>query len=308
MGKWFTIVVCTYNGEIFLPRCLEAIKNLDDLHNLVDKVVVVDNNSTDNTKSIVQTFANADSIFNYEFEARQGLSFAREHAVNAETPWVIYVDNDNVLNKEWLKVLENIVQNNNQVGVVNGAVVAMPEEELSSEEELCLQVMYKNLACTHINEPNANDPQNFTPMGAGMCVRTKAIKKIFDEGWLNLKGRDGKKLSSGEDTELSNRIFSQGFTYICDYKMKLYHLIPTARLSENYTKKLIDGLIEGRISVLKNQQWGSVKCFLRSIKYTLVYIQSEMALKTYRDRNLRYWKAKINNICARCFLEKLWVK
>lgn len=305
MTKWFTIVVCTYNGEKFLPRCLEAIQKLDRLNDLVNKVMVVDNKSTDSTQDIIMGFAKKNSIFAYEYEERQGLSYAREHAIHATTPWVIYVDDDNVLDAKWLVELLDIVESNEDLGVVNGAVIASPVGNISKIEQSLLNVMYKNLACTHMCEPKAEDANNTIPMGAGMCVRTAAIKAIYEEGWLRLVGRSGKKLSSGEDTELSERIFQQGYSYTCCYRMKLYHLIPSSRLTEEYTEKLINGLVAGRVEFLKSQKWWMVKCWTRFMKYVFVSLESSAKIKRLNPENEKYWKTKTNLIMARCFLEEL---
>lgn len=94
LKKPFTIVVCTYNGERFLNRCLTALENLDELHNLTEKIYVVDNNSSDGTPEIAKKFCEQDNLFEYVFEKRQGLSYARKQAVKASTEWVVYVDDE----------------------------------------------------------------------------------------------------------------------------------------------------------------------------------------------------------------------
>lgn len=303
--KRFSIVVCTYNGARYLRQTLSAILELKDLHDKVQKVIVVDNNSTDSTKEIIHEYLEKDPIFIYEFEKRQGLSYAREHAVNVDTEWVVYVDDDNVLDRNWLIELENTINENEKLGVINGAVIATPEGRLTEAENNILKVMYRNLACTHLDEPSATDAENLIPMGAGMCIRVDALKVIFQEGWLKLKGRSGKKLSSGEDTELSSRVFAQGYKYKCNYKMKLFHIIPKNRLTEEYTIKLIDGLVEGRIEYLRSQKDGKIQCLVRKIKYTFISIISYFMLINSEKGTERYWKYRIDAIQAKAFLRVL---
>lgn len=298
----FTIVVCTYNGENFLPRCLDALIHLEQLHENVEKIFVVDNNSTDGTKRIINEFCNKDTLFEYVFEKRQGLSYAREQAVKATTDWVIYVDDDNILDSKWLIKLKEIVGNNPTVGVVNGAVIATPDEELNSEQKAILKAIYRNLACTHCTEPKSNDMPNTIPMGAGMCIKTDALKNIEKDGWLNLKGRIGNKLSSGEDTELCERVFIQGYSYISDYKMKLYHIIPISRLEEDYIKRLIEGLVSGRVEFIKSKRAGTLKCWLRKIKYFCRLIIERKKLKNVQDDVEAYWRTKVAVYQAEAFI------
>lgn len=288
----FTIVVCTYNGEKYLEKCLSAIINLKCFDKYVERVCVVDNNSTDSTKRIILMFSEKNNKIRYEFEERQGLAYAREHAAKSVTEWVIYVDDDNILDSDWLIQLEKIINNNPNIGVINGAVIAKPIAKLDSQQKAILQAMYKNLACTHIEEPKDTDTDNTIPMGAGMCIKTKALQKIADEGWLKLKGRTKNNCSSGEDTELCQRVFAQGYGYISSYKMKLYHLIPESRLEEKYIIKLINGLVLGRVLFLKNQKCGWLHCALRKIKYSILLYKYKYIINRQRNIN-NYWKYKV---------------
>ena len=87
--KMFTIVVCTYNSEKIIKRCLDALVALEGLSENVDKILVVDNNSTDLTSKIIHEYCEENNMFQYVFEGRQGLSYAREHALDANTDWII---------------------------------------------------------------------------------------------------------------------------------------------------------------------------------------------------------------------------
>lgn len=301
----FTIVICTYNGENYLDQCLTAIIKLHGLREYVGAVLVVDNNSTDNTKNIILKYVKTNDLIKYEFEECQGLSYAREHAVQAQTEWVIYVDDDNILDQDWLIQLEKVIKEHPEVGVVNGAVIAKPITNLNEQKRAILKAMYKNLACTHIEEPKVSDPPNTIPMGAGMCVRTDALKKIESDGWLNLTGRTKKDFSSGEDTELCERVFSQGYEYASSYKMKLYHLIPDGRLEEKYIVKLVDGLVRGRVAFLKNQRFGYIKCTLRKMKYQVLLQKYRKNLAKTSSNQEKYWNDKVQMYQAEAFLRAL---
>lgn len=301
----FTIVVCTYNGEKYLEQCLTAITALTRLEDFVDKVYVVDNNSTDNTKSIIQAFEKKCKLFKYEFEARQGLSFAREHAVKAITDWIIYVDDDNILDTNWLIALNKTIHTYPHAGVINGAVIAKPVEKLSKQQQAILKAMYKNLACTHLNLPQIGDPPIRVPMGAGMCVRTASLRKIEQNGWLNLVGRTKNVLSSGEDTELCTRIFAQGYGYASSFDMKLFHLIPSERLDEEYIFRLINGLVMGRVDFIKSQKFWTLKLFLRKIKYMYLLPKYKRDLLRLNPSDFEYWDDKVQIYQAEAFLHAL---
>lgn len=83
-----------------------------------------------------------------------------------------------------------------------------------------------------------------------MCIPTRILREISQEGWLDLLGRTGENLSSGEDTELCNKVFRKGYTYICDYRMQMQHLIPRSRLSQENVDRLLEGLMKSRYQLI----------------------------------------------------------
>ena len=90
MNKLFTVVICTYNGSKNLEEVLDAICVCTDLDKLVDQIIVVDNASTDGTRDIIKAYAKRNPIVSYVFEARSGLSYARQKALLSKTEWVVY--------------------------------------------------------------------------------------------------------------------------------------------------------------------------------------------------------------------------
>lgn len=304
MEKFFTIYVCTYNSERIIEKCLASLLQLDHLSEFVEKIVVVDNNSNDSTKELIIKWAKQYEIIKYEFEAKQGLAHARQHAAYANTEWVIYVDDDNLLGTNWLIELYNVASNNNHIGVVNGAVIATPQEELSCEEENCLRVIYRDLACTHLYGEDTVGSKNTIPMGAGMCIRTSALKFINSRGWITLEGRKGEKLSSGEDGELCSLVFAQGYEYLFNPKMKLSHIIPKKRLQQEYVVKLIQGLVEGRKGYLKTLSLGSLRCFIRKIKYFILKKKNHYNENLYKFGSYEYWDVLVKRIIADTYIKK----
>ena len=65
-----SVVVCTYNRDQMLPECLESLSNQRVDKNLYE-VIVVDNNSKDNTQEVANGFVRKYSNFRYLFEPEQ---------------------------------------------------------------------------------------------------------------------------------------------------------------------------------------------------------------------------------------------
>ncbi len=78
--------------------------------------------------------------------------------------------------------------------------------------------------------------------GAGMCIRREALAEVYDTALpFYLSGRRGKKLLSGDDSELGMRAILLGHKMYCSNKLKLNHIIPNERLTWNYFRKMSEG-------------------------------------------------------------------
>lgn len=298
----FAVVICTYNGEKTIAQAIESILHLIDYQRLVREVFLVDNASTDSTKEICLSYV--DDKVKYKYEAKPGLSNARKRAIETDAEWVLYVDDDNILSEDWLVIFEGIIKEHDRLGVINGAVVASPVEQLTKDEEIRLELMHRNLACTHIYNINNSATKNDTPMGAGMCIRTSALKKVYEDGWLQLRGRTGTNLSSGEDTELCDKVFAQGYTYFCTYDTYMLHLIPKSRLSKEYTDRLLKGLIGSRYDLISQSKYYLVARFLRMIKYFLCLAVNELRSRAYKSP-LKKEQCRENIVVAKQFIHRV---
>jgi glycosyltransferase involved in cell wall biosynthesis len=92
-----TIVIPVYNEENYLKACLDSIANQSQMP---DEVIIVDNNSTDNTTQIAQSY----SFVTLLHEKRQHQSFAQVKGFNnASGDIIARIDGDTILNPDWVK-------------------------------------------------------------------------------------------------------------------------------------------------------------------------------------------------------------
>ena len=101
-----SILICTYNREHFLKQCLDSIIEQTEQTNEKEiEVIIIDNNSSDNTKSLVESY-NSSTKISYYLENKQGLSHARNAGVQiAKGNYIAFVDDDAIIIKEWLNFL-----------------------------------------------------------------------------------------------------------------------------------------------------------------------------------------------------------
>src|SRR3989338_6054944 len=97
-----SVIIATHNRSSYLENCLSSIQN-KKLPLKVYEIIVVDNNSTDNTKKIVYKFMNKNENIRYVFEKITGLSSARNKGFeNAKGEYLIYLDDDCKVPPEYL--------------------------------------------------------------------------------------------------------------------------------------------------------------------------------------------------------------
>ena len=104
-----SVIIPTYNSSRTLEKCLESIKN-QTYKNI--EIIVVDNNSTDNTKEIAKKFA--DKVINFWPER----TFQKnEWLKNASGKYWLFIDGDMILSKYLLEksVMKIQEQNNNEL-------------------------------------------------------------------------------------------------------------------------------------------------------------------------------------------------
>ena len=109
-----SIVIPVYNEENYLPDCLESIAR-QTLRPY--EVIVVDNNSTDNTANIAEQY----SFVKLLRETRQGVVYARNRGFNAASGQIIArIDADTRLPSGWIAIVNDYFEAHKEVAAVTG--------------------------------------------------------------------------------------------------------------------------------------------------------------------------------------------
>jgi len=120
-----SVNVCTYNRHRLLRHALESLlaQQLDDTVRY--EIIVVDNNSTDETRQVVDEFiGRGHQHLRYVFEQRQGLSYARNAAVEAaRAPILAFTDDDVRVAPTWVQTIKRSLDHHPEVDCVGGKIV-----------------------------------------------------------------------------------------------------------------------------------------------------------------------------------------
>jgi glycosyltransferase involved in cell wall biosynthesis len=125
-----SVIVPTYNRAKILSMAVESLIK-QDFNKLNYEIVIVDNNSTDNTKEVAEKYQkeNPDTVIRYVFEPSQGLVFARHAGVRESKYDVLsFTDDDGILSPKWLNEIARLFEMNREVVAVAGKILIKWDE------------------------------------------------------------------------------------------------------------------------------------------------------------------------------------
>jgi glycosyltransferase involved in cell wall biosynthesis len=224
------IVICTYNRATRLDAVLATLARQSCGDRIAWRVLVVDNASTDATADVVDAHRSRGLGLGLRraFEPQQGLTFARVRGVHETTaPWIAFVDDDNLLAPTWLEAIGDAICRHGDAGGIGGKVVL--------DWETPPPAYLKDFGfCFAAQDHGDVDCMVDSLAGAGMALRRSALA---ESGWLDrplLADRVGKKLVSGGDVEMAQRIRAAGYSLWFTPEALLRHRIPANRMSRRY--------------------------------------------------------------------------
>jgi glycosyltransferase involved in cell wall biosynthesis len=238
-----SVIICTHNPRAsYFEKVLNALK-AQTLPMEQWELLLVDNASTE---SLCETID-----LGWHFNARHirenqlGLTPARLRSIQeAQTETLVFVDDDNVLESDYLEIALRISKDWSILGAWGGQTIPEFEEQPPD----WTKPYWGYLAVREFDRDkwsNLLHQNETTPCGAGLCVRKVVAEKYAalvnnDPKRKNL-GRRGKRLLSGEDIDLACTSCDMGLGMGLFTSLKLMHLMPTSRLSEEYLLRIVEG-------------------------------------------------------------------
>lgn len=223
----FTIVLCTRNRSRLLARALESLLPVDFP---VDdfELCAVDNNSTDDTRRVIETFAaRAPFVVRYIFESRPGLSVARNRGVQeARGEFLFFTDDDQLVHPAALREHHRAAQAYRS-RVVQGAIAltftASRPAWLHGPVEAWLGRTPDAVAGTPIAKL----------FGGNMVFRRDLFEEISSFREDLGKGAAGYS----EDSEISARLAARGETMVFAPAAIVYHIIEPDRATARFLRR-----------------------------------------------------------------------
>lgn len=230
-----SVVISTYNRCDMLPGALESVL-AQDARGVSYEVLVVDNNSTDRTKEVVESFINRGAAnLRYVFEGKQGLSHARNTGIaESRAPLIVFTDDDVRAAPDWVLKIKRAFDEHPEVDFVGGKV--LPDWQ-SEPPQWLTRKHWEPLAITDYGDTEfyVDTERPLCLVGANLAFR----RQIFDQIGLfnpNLQRvKDG--VGSMEDHEFLLRAWAKGLRGLYVPGIVMNAEVQTNRLTKEYHRR-----------------------------------------------------------------------
>lgn len=240
-SRLISVVVCTFNRADLLVTSLQALsKQLLEYSEY--EIIVVDNNSTDNTREVVNEFCYRLANLRYCFEPHQGLSQARNRGWReAKGEYVAYIDDDCRVPEQWLTLAKKIIEqiSPDVFGGPYFAIYNTPKPHWFKD--------------SYGSRDQGNVARNLTDgeylSGGNIFFRSALLENL--EGFNVSLGMSGQRLAYGEETALLRRIRATMPEQVIYYDPEMYvnHLVHSKKMSLSWImcQRFVDGRYSYRV-------------------------------------------------------------
>jgi glycosyltransferase involved in cell wall biosynthesis len=240
-----SVIVCTHNPRrAHLTAALEALR-VQTLDRKQWELVIVDNVSAEPVAGWLDASWHPNARIIREEEL--GLTRARLRGLSAaQAALLVFVDDDNVLASDYLATALGLAERHAMLGIWSGRVdleFAKPPPEWTRKYWPFL--VHRPIERESVSQAlRLEEP---LPVGAGMCLRREvatAYSAAAPSSSLRLNlDRRGLDLASAGDTEMALFACANGWQRGVFPQLRLRHLIPPERATEDYLVRLTEGIL-----------------------------------------------------------------
>ena len=228
----FTVAICTWNRAALLGEALgrlaRAQRPAGDW-----ELLVVNNNSTDDTERVLETFEGRLPL-RRAFEERQGLSHARNAAVKeAGGEYIVWTDDDVFVREGWLAAYARAVERHPEAAVFGGPIRPRFEGTPPAWLSDTWQEVGPAFAARDLGDEPFELRVGKLPYGANYVVRARE-QRLFPYDPALGRVKSGGAL--GEETAVIRAILAAGGTGWWVPDASVEHWIPKERQTVSYLR------------------------------------------------------------------------
>lgn len=230
-----TVVISTYNRSGMLAGALDSVLGQESEGTLYE-VIVVDNNSTDQTRDVVESYiAKGHKNLRYILEPKQGVSYVRNTGIaEARAEIIAFADDDVRVTKDWIAKIKRVFDQHPEIDCIGGKVLpewmGSPPRWLNRDHWMPLALL------DYGDKPvliNADNP--LCLVSANLAVRRRTFLKtgLFAPDLQRVKNGIG----SMEDAELLERFWRTGQQCLYVPDLIVITGVPVERMTKSYHRR-----------------------------------------------------------------------
>ncbi len=270
-----SVILCTYNRCRELPTALQSVAASQFPDPVEWEVIVVDNNSNDDTRAVVEDVSRRyPGLFRYVFESRAGKSFALNTGIREALGEIIaFVDDDLTVDPTWLHNLTLPLRSAEWAGVGGRT---LPATAFTAPQWLGFSEPYNmgGILCALFDLGNEPQELKRAPYGANMAFRRAMFQKYggFRTDLGPSPDRDVPR--PNEDTEFGRRLMAGGERIQYAPTAVAYHPVPEDRIRRDYFLQwwFDYGRAQMREIGRRPDMWGIPRPVLSMLKYAFVLV------------------------------------
>jgi glycosyltransferase involved in cell wall biosynthesis len=279
-----SIVIPTHNRSESLSNAMESVLRLRDEADF--EFVIVDNNSTDDTRQVVDSYA---PLARYVFEGNTSFTMARKTgADNAAGDILLYLDDDVLVRPGSLRRIVEVFSQFPDCGVIAGHIDAKYMQQ-PPQWTLGCQKAFNGWSLFNAETfPEVRHEFQTVPAAAGpmMAIRRTAYDRVggFPPDTIgvetNRAERTFNKLYIGPgDYGLCLKIREAGFKVYYSKEIAVYHVIPPVRFSIAFWRSRVIG--EGYCQAITQRGFfrlRGLRAFLARLRWQIRFVRDEREL------------------------------
>jgi len=280
-NRGLTILIATYNASAMIEETLRRLQAMDKVPGLPWEVLLVDNNSTDDTVQKARISWNNGAKLRIINEPKQGAGFASFRGMKeANYSYIGFVDQDNWVRSDWMTKSVSYLEASAEIAIV----CAKGYPVFETEEPAWFKRYQQNFAVGPQSKTNGNAENiNTFFYNASSIMRKNAIDDLLLKGFAPLmKSRATNLILAGDDTEIQMMLRLLGWEIHYQDDICFDHYMPAKRLSLEYFREMRKGM--GATSVYLGIYRNALNAHFGRVRRTK--INWEVALEESKRRTL----------------------
>jgi glycosyltransferase involved in cell wall biosynthesis len=198
------------------------------------ELLVVDNNSPDDTQQVLKRFQNVLPLRSL-YESNQGQCWARNAAIReARGEVLLWTDDDVLVDSQWVAEYVRAADEHPQVTFFGGTIEPWFEEPPPALLAASLEFLQGPFAIRSLGLETRLLASGELPFGANMAFRTEALRRYLFNTSI---GHVGSNPRGGDEVDVMERMLADGLVGLWVGSAKVRHFVPKERANVTYLRQ-----------------------------------------------------------------------